>query len=384
MSTFSVEKCPVSSNIYKITNEAYVFDVEFYFSKNLLFTLNKEEKENECDMSKELQKANSSVDHYYKIEKTGSEFTKVLSLFDPYKSLRFLISRDFHAQNVTATWTKMWEILNSLDIVPQTMKNESYVTFETSEVLGDSFQALYHYVKTKTSIKSHVWSINAPESSQDVFMFEQYYKSRTSRCELEKVKEVLLEQGIEKVHLFVGNRSVECSDYNKLEEAHINQLIQEVELCNLCLKKGGCAIFKAYTMFTDETKSVITMLYEVFETVFIFKPKTSKLSTSECFIIGKNYKGANNRIVDSGIALPSSCVLGRLQVDIIEKARELYDTILSVKTPEDDKFWKTLKGLYKPQYINLQKEWFRRFPIKTLRPKDRLKIRDTMANAFTN
>lgn len=381
----SSEKCGSYSSSSTDMKEKYVLDIERYFSNDLVFGVSKDDEgKDERNTHELLEKANSSIDSFYRKENTREEFKKVMSLFDPYRSIKYVISRDFRAQAVTNSWTKMWEILSYFDLVPQSMRNESYITFETSDVLGGSFQALHHYVKTNTFIKSHVWSLNAPESSRDVFGFQQHYESRTSRCGLENVREALLQQGLDKVHLFVADRGVENSDYNKLEEVHFPQLLKEVELAFLCLEKGGSAIFKAYTMFKDETIGVVSSLCEMFEKVFVYKPRTSKITMSECYLVGINYKGKiGDDNLTAKVSIPASVVLGGIQADSINRARCLYEEISNEGKGGDEKFWKGLRSVYKPKIAKLQTEWFRKFPIKSLRPKDKLKIKDLLADSFT-
>lgn len=381
----SSEKCGALSSSSMDVKEKYILDIERYFSDDLVFRVDEDEKIKDERMTRKLlEEANSSIDPFYRKENIRDEFKKVMSLFDPYRSIKYIISRDFRAQAVTNSWTKMWELLFYFNLVPQTMKNESYITFETSDVLGGSFQALHHYVRTNTFIKSHVWSINAPESSRDIFGFQQNYESRTSRCGLENVREALLQQGLDKVHLFVADRGVENSDYNKLEEIHFPQLLKEVELAFLCLEKGGSAIFKAYTMFRDETIGVVSSLFKMFERLFVYKPRTSKITTSECYLVGINYKGeVGDENLSAKVSVQSSAILGEIQIDSINRSRCLYEEISNQGKGGNEKFWKDLRSVHKPRAAKIQMEWFRKFPIKSLKPKDKLKIKDLLADSFT-
>jgi len=367
----------------------YVIDIKYYFDKELLFELvpkNKDEEQEDTEtIATELIDATSRADSYYTQEKSTTCFSRIIKLFDPYKSLYYLIARDFNAQNVTNNWTKMWEILSTFDMIPRNIKNESYVTFDTSDNLGNSFHPLHHYIKTNTSIKSHVWTVNAPEYSADIFEFEKNYESRSLRCSLRQAAQYFSEQKLEKVNLFVANRGVETYDYNKLESTHYPQLAQEVELCSLCLTKGGSAMFKIYTMFSTETRSLLSSLYYMFEKVFIYKPSTCKISSSESYIVALKYKGEKvpqEFSLSIDMTFSPTLQLGKLQVSSVSKAVELYDKIESSSIGVNDEFWRAMKTAYNIQSNEIQREWFKKFPVKALKTKDRLKIKEQTLGCF--
>ena len=64
-------------------------------------------------------------------------------------------------------------------------------------------------------------------------------------------------------------------------------------------KKGGHFVLKIFDVFKIKTVEVIYLLCNLYENVFIFKPNTSRSANSEKYIICRNYKNNNKRIISN-------------------------------------------------------------------------------------
>jgi hypothetical protein len=62
-------------------------------------------------------------------------------------------------------------------------------------------------------------------------------------------------------------------------------------------KQGGNFILKIFDVFKIKTIEVIYLLCNMYENVFIFKPNTSRCANSEKYIICRNFKNNNKKII---------------------------------------------------------------------------------------
>jgi hypothetical protein len=69
--------------------------------------------------------------------------------------------------------------------------------------------------------------------------------------------------------------------------AHLGQIIAAI----MTLKTGGTMIVKQYTLLEEFSISMFCVVYEMFESLELFKPHFSKRANSEAYIIGTGFKG---------------------------------------------------------------------------------------------
>ena len=62
-------------------------------------------------------------------------------------------------------------------------------------------------------------------------------------------------------------------------------------------KQGGNFILKIFDVFKVKTIEIIYLLCNLYENVFIFKPNTSRCANSEKYIICRNFKNNNKKII---------------------------------------------------------------------------------------
>jgi hypothetical protein len=93
------------------------------------------------------------------------------------------------------------------------------------------------------------------------------------------------------------------------------------------LKQGGNLVVKHYTLFEPFTIKYLTILSQLFDTMYITKPLSSKRTNSEVYIVCKGYKYpliGNNQIIYD---LFMNCVTTK-NIEIINKFEicELFDS----------------------------------------------------------
>ena len=89
------------------------------------------------------------------------------------------------------------------------------------------------------------------------------------------------------------------SDFNNQEDISFKLILSQIFYALVMQKKGGHFVLKIFDVFKIKTIEVIYLLCNLYENVFIFKPNTSRNANSEKYIICRNYKNNNKRIISN-------------------------------------------------------------------------------------
>ena len=89
------------------------------------------------------------------------------------------------------------------------------------------------------------------------------------------------------------------SDFNNQEDISFKLILSQIFFALIMQKKGGHFVLKIFDVFKLKTVEIIYLLCNLYENVFIFKPNTSRSANSEKYIICRNYKNNNKRIISN-------------------------------------------------------------------------------------
>ena len=81
----------------------------------------------------------------------------------------------------------------------------------------------------------------------------------------------------------------EGTDFNNKEQLHYSLILSEIYSAISCQKNGGHFVLKVFDIFTETSIQLIYLLSCCYENVTIYKPKTSRPTNSEKYIICKNF-----------------------------------------------------------------------------------------------
>jgi len=81
----------------------------------------------------------------------------------------------------------------------------------------------------------------------------------------------------------------EGNDFNNKEQLHYFLILNEIYSALYLQKEGGYFILKVFDIFTDTSIHLLYLLNLVYEEIFVYKPKTSRPTNSEKYIICKNF-----------------------------------------------------------------------------------------------
>jgi hypothetical protein len=86
-------------------------------------------------------------------------------------------------------------------------------------------------------------------------------------------------------------------DFNNQEDISFKLILSQIFFALIMQKQGGNFILKIFDVFKIKTIEVIYLLCNLYESVFIFKPNTSRCANSEKYIICRNFKNNNKKII---------------------------------------------------------------------------------------
>jgi hypothetical protein len=259
------------------------------------------------NIKQDLNNIKSRLDKVYKSDKA----TGIMRAFDPFAIEKHKIARRAQASNVTNAWLKGYELLYTCDLIPLEHKTPEFVYFDNASFPGSFILAANHLVYTWSKIEKFSWHASSllettAENKEPIGDTYKLYKNYPERWLMndENNGDVMKDKNIENfqkqfknkygdehsVDLYSCDLGTNASDnYNAQEEIHFLLNISQI-VCGLTtLKSGGNMVFKHYTIFEPFTISYVALLANLFESVHIVKPITSKRTNSEIYIICKKY-----------------------------------------------------------------------------------------------
>jgi 23S rRNA U2552 (ribose-2'-O)-methylase RlmE/FtsJ len=82
----------------------------------------------------------------------------------------------------------------------------------------------------------------------------------------------------------------EGTDFNNKEQLHYHLILNEIYSALYLQKQGGTFILKVFDIFTTTSIHLLYLLNLVYGEIYIYKPKTSRPTNSEKYIICKNFQ----------------------------------------------------------------------------------------------
>ena len=246
-----------------------------------------------------LEKTKTLQDKYF----LDYNFTKIVSIYDPFKKEKHKISNLNGTQNVTNAWIKCFEIMNKFKFINEKYTNDEFVLFDNAAFPGSFILSINHYVNSLNINIKFKWYASSFLSKtnnilEDSFnLYKNYRKNWLMNNEyngdVRDIKNInYYESKIKnKVDLYTSDLGFENNDYNNQEKEHIHANFGQIYSGLLLLKKGGNLVTKQYTFFEHLNINIIGILTILFENVYIVKPIASKLPNSEIYIIGENFLG---------------------------------------------------------------------------------------------
>lgn len=87
----------------------------------------------------------------------------------------------------------------------------------------------------------------------------------------------------------------EGNEFNNKEQLHYYLILNEIYASIVLQKTGGNFILKVFDIFTNTSINLLYLLNCVYDTVYIYKPNTSRPTNSEKYVICKGFKELNDK-----------------------------------------------------------------------------------------
>jgi len=300
--------------------------------------------------------------HDYEYVYTSSYYNKNISKISP-------ISRSYF---------KLKEIYHEYNLIDQNKKNKIVCLAEAPGgfiqslihlLLHDNIDELFGITLLSSNNKVPRWNHSLKKYKKLKFLVGN--KGDGDLYNFKNVISLIKEIGKNKIDLVTGDGGFDySSDYSKQEENSLKLIYSEIFIALNIQRIGGSFICKIFDIFKKETLILLYILKESYKEVSIYKPKMSRYSNSEKYIICLGYKGYNKKIITllchsfekNDIDIPIS----KIFINDILEFNKLYCDKQMNHINKGIKLINEKKLYNKPisEQINLAIEWCKKYNIK--------------------
>jgi len=269
-----------------------------------------------CILKKELLLCNSLHNYLLILKQSIDEYSEYWDIMkkitNPYEYIHTIVPNHKVSlckyKPLSRSFFKMIEMINTFDFLNDRTPIQS---FHLAEGPGGFIEAFNYKRKNTNDVYYGMTLIN------DNINIPSWKKASHI---LNSNKNIKLEYGASKNgDLFLKENLIYCnkkyaksmdyitgdggfdfsSDFNNQEDVSFKLILSQIFYALIMQKKGGHFVLKIFDIFKIKTIEVIYLLCNLYENVFIFKPNTSRSANSEKYIICRNYKNNNKRIISN-------------------------------------------------------------------------------------
>lgn len=226
---------------------------------------------------------------------------KIIPHYDVFSFEKEMIKVKYNAECVTNAWLKMHEICNHFKLLEGV---KSLVHFDNAAFPGAFIMAINHNCKTK-GIALEWWAssmVGRDHLLPDTFGLRDRYPDRwlmgTGPVDGDVTKPECIAHWQQKlgnkVDLYtsdVGFETGKDGDYTRQEVQHLHAHLGQILTGLVTLKNGGNMVVKQYTFFSMFNVTLYAILTTLFRRVYICKPRSSRPTNSETYLVGLRFRG---------------------------------------------------------------------------------------------
>lgn len=333
--------------------------------------------------------------YYKELEIVKNKITEFIHSWNNYKKYTNpyeLIYSPYDNTNISnytpisRSFFKMWEILDKFNLLKT---NENYLISNIAEGPGGFIESILKYRKNNNdeiisnTLKPNNKSIPSWYKLTQLINSKNFKNISLNYCNLLDQNDfnnfIFLFEN-KKADLITGDGGFDYSkNFNTQEEQSYKIIYSEIVMALLIQNLNGSFILKIFDCFTIFTLKCIYLLLYFYETVYIYKPLTSRIANSEKYIVCKNFKGIDNDLkfellkslnelkdgyLDiSNIKIPNEFIykLDNFNKEIIsQQCSNIEETINLIKNNQDI-------NKYKSNQIELAKNWCKTFNFNNIK-----------------
>jgi len=343
----------------------------------------------------------------------NKKWDKIKKIGNPYELVYTSLTNKKKNDNISSyipisrSYYKMWEILQNFKIIDKktdkTDKKKIYIA-NLAEGPGGFMEAIYNFNKKYTNNSDYYYGITIKPYNQYVPDWNKLIKIFGN--ENKKINNIDITYGNLYIHDDVNqyinklkDKNIEIvtadggfdysADFNGQEINSCQIIYSEVIIGINLLIKGGSMICKIFDIFSITTIRILYIIYNLFESVHIFKPDTSRPANSEKYLVCLNYLdnisenkkkeflevikdwyvlNENNKNTDKIINIDLDIKIPGAFLHAIDNFNELYmnrqllylENTLKISDGLDKNEFIKLKN----KQINIAKDWCTKYDIK--------------------
>ena len=304
---------------------------------NDFITLEPAQENNWFKLNDEINAAKSKLD-----EIPAAAYSVIANTLDMYARLRNLVKKNYNMENATNAALKMYELIYQMELLTNGPAYDKEISclpsvqaFCNAELPGAFIIAINHFMKTKCVSSQFDWIASsylpaaAMEAGNATILedkFKIYERNRlhwlmgpapnglpdgeapiTGDVTDPQVINILGNAAHQRFSendgatLYTSDVGIEIAteDSNRQEELSAFVNIGQVLTGLLALAVGGHFVTKQFTFVTPFSRSLIAIVASLFEETYITKPKTSRPTNSEVYLVGKWFKGISPELVQA-------------------------------------------------------------------------------------
>ena len=306
-------------------------------------------------------------------------FSSIMNTLDMYARLRNVVQKNYNMEHATNAALKMYELINQMELLRN--KNGDCLpivnVFCNAELPGAFIIAINHFMRTKCISSDFDWIASSylPEAAMNAGnttiledRYKIYERNRThwlmgpAPNGLPEGEEPLTGDVTDPVvvntlgntahlrfsnndgaNLYTSDVGIEISQENLNQQEELTSFVNLGQVITglLSLAIGGHLVTKQFTFVTPFSRSLIAIVASLFDECYITKPKTSRPTNSEIYLVGKGFNGIST---DLARALLDRCeayrsldklpttwgslllpdLLAQVDADILVAAQELH------------------------------------------------------------
>ena len=263
----------------------------------------------------------------------SSLFLNLTTSLDMYARLRSIVKKNYNMENATNAALKMYELINQMNLL--TIGDDCMPVvnaFCNAELPGAFIIAINHFMKTKCISSEFDWVASSylPEAAMKVGnttiledKFNIYERNRlhwlmgpipnglpdgeqpisgdvTDSMVVNTLGNAVHQRFNENdgATIYTSDVGIEIAqkDLNKQEELTSFVNFGQILTGLLSLAVGGHFVTKQFTFITPFSRSLIAIVASLFGETYITKPKTSRPTNSEIYLVGKGFKGISTEL----------------------------------------------------------------------------------------
>jgi len=245
---------------------------------------------------------------------------------------------------VSQAFLKLYEILSQYDLIKN---KENFNSFHFCELPGQFILATKYYIQTKTKIKNHIWRAQSlsPYLNKEKGIFGDDYKLIQRHASnwdfgFDMSGDITKTENIKYYQKILSQTDLATSDcglsmIEPSKAVYQDKNLAYLNFCQILMILNGLKLGANYVgkIFLPQTIPYIVaanyLLVKSFEKVYFHKTAINA-GSSEIYIICKNFKGVEEKIIDKLFEIKENLELDKIYIQIPQTFLDNYTKIIRV------------------------------------------------------